>query len=190
MPAAKPQRRRRPQTWPHPRRPRRRPVPDPQSDHLRPPDSRQRLRRTQLRSHRDPPVGVPGAIRADGARNKQQPRQPTPRRIPEAPPGVEPVTRNRVNVAVRTRAGKLLTAAGSFNGPVWSGPPAVPSPVGSSAMPSPPDLVVHWVAREPRTPLAHGSNRLWVSVPHPQAGGQSGGSRGAVGWGAIRQGRP
>ena len=41
------------------------------------------------------PVAVPGAIRADGARNKQQPRQPTPRRIPP-PPGVEPVTRNRV----------------------------------------------------------------------------------------------
>ena len=36
------------------------------------------------------PVGVPGAIRADGARNKQQPRQPTPRRIPEAPPASKP----------------------------------------------------------------------------------------------------
>ena len=78
------------------RRPRRRPVPDPQSDHFRPPDARHRLRRTHPGIHRDPPVGVPGAIRADGARNKQQPRQPTPRRIPEAPPGVEPVTRNRV----------------------------------------------------------------------------------------------
>jgi len=31
------------------------------------------------------PVGVPGAIRADGARNKQQPRQPTPRRTPRPP---------------------------------------------------------------------------------------------------------
>jgi len=35
------------------------------------------------------PVGVPGAIRADGARNKQQPRQPTPRRTPR-PPEADP----------------------------------------------------------------------------------------------------
>ncbi len=35
------------------------------------------------------PVAVPGAIRADGARNKQQPRQPTPRRT-RRPPAANP----------------------------------------------------------------------------------------------------
>jgi len=35
------------------------------------------------------PVAVPGAIRADGARNKQQPRQPTPRRT-RRPPALNP----------------------------------------------------------------------------------------------------
>ena len=36
------------------------------------------------------PVAVPGAIRADGARNKQQPRQPTPRRTRHPPPTTSP----------------------------------------------------------------------------------------------------
>ena len=31
------------------------------------------------------PLGVPGASRADGARNKQQPRHTTPRRTPRPP---------------------------------------------------------------------------------------------------------
>ncbi len=40
------------------------------------------------------PIGIPGATRASGARNKQQPRQVTPRRTPRAqpPPGAAPET--------------------------------------------------------------------------------------------------
>jgi len=36
------------------------------------------------------PLGVPGAARAGGARNKQQPRHPTPRRTPHPPPTTSP----------------------------------------------------------------------------------------------------
>ncbi len=45
---------------------------------------------TQPGLHRNPPIGVPGASRAGGARNKQQPRQPTPRRGQHPPPTTSP----------------------------------------------------------------------------------------------------
>jgi len=73
LPVPGPRRDRRPQTRPHPGRPRRRPVTvhDPQGGRLRPAHARPDFDNLDLPPTGTQPAGVPGAARHGGARNRQ-----------------------------------------------------------------------------------------------------------------------